>query len=329
MTVNSSKLLKILSKNEEEISFILLIFFYKEIFSIALENLVFILFLMNCCLNLKQPFHHWEAIASLIGHFSTMDCKYKWFSLQLSKKQKYNWTNAEDDLLKSLVMSSNFLSYGRIQWEIVAKELNKEIHLSDSFIRLSKHCRERWVNHLDPEMKRDKWSVEEDLILSEKYLETPKKWSLIAKFLKGRTDNSIKNRFNKLFRIEKLNESLYNEDIDENCLIKIKKTLNQIKEVQKNYDNFSSANSDEALIENEKLKNKLMIKKNLDNSQKNKEDFRINYENYDDNTIKLEKRVRNFSLFPNSNEEHKWKFFLKQIEQINIYEKRDYLFLKQ
>ena len=116
-------------------------------------------------------------------------------------------------MLLTLVNSSKYTNYGRIQWELIAKELNKDLHLSDSFIRLSKHCRERWVNHLNPEMKRDKWTVHEDLSLFEKYMEYPQKWSKISKVLKGRTDNSIKNRFNKMIKLEKIRNNFLRDCI--------------------------------------------------------------------------------------------------------------------
>ena len=47
--------------------------------------------------------------------------------------------------------------------------------------RVGKQCRERWHNHLDPGITRDKWTLEEDKQLMNLYLEHGKKWSLIAK----------------------------------------------------------------------------------------------------------------------------------------------------
>lgn len=257
--------------------------------------------------------------------YSPEDCKYKWFSLQISKKQKYNWSTIEDDLLKSLVISENFLNYGRIRWELVAKELNKQLHKTDSFIRLSKHCRERWVNHLDPQMTKNKWTIQEDLILFQKYLELPKKWSQIAKDLKGRTDNSIKNRFNKLIRMDKLNETLYDRDLNEKHLIKIKQIITEIKEVQNNCNNLSLSFSDDTWIDNENSMEQVKFEQKSDYSQENKE----KNAQYYNKTTKSEKRARDFYSTGNYNEEPKWKVFLKEIEQINMYEKRDYLFMKQ
>lgn len=38
------------------------------------------------------------------------------------------------------------------KWTEIAHELN--LKASSEVIRLGKHCRERWYNHLDPHMKK-------------------------------------------------------------------------------------------------------------------------------------------------------------------------------
>ena len=63
-------------------------------------------------------------------------------------------------------------------------------------------CRERWHNQLDPNIKRGPWTLEEDQLLLRAHSEHGSKWSLIAKCLPGRTDNSIKNRWNSALRRE-------------------------------------------------------------------------------------------------------------------------------
>jgi hypothetical protein len=62
--------------------------------------------------------------------------------------------------------------------------------------RSPKQCRERWLNHLSPEISIDPWTEEEDLIIFENYSKLGGKWSIISQWLPGRTDNAIKTRWN-------------------------------------------------------------------------------------------------------------------------------------
>merc|ERR1712226_761536 len=95
--------------------------------------------------------------------------------------QKSYWSDNEDRLLTSLVEL-----YGAKNWSLIAKSFHG---------RIGKQCRERWRNHLNPSIRKEPFTADEDTRIMELVNELGTKWTKIALRLPGRSDNAIKNRY--------------------------------------------------------------------------------------------------------------------------------------
>jgi hypothetical protein len=64
--------------------------------------------------------------------------------------------------------------------------------------RTSKQCRERWCHHLDPAVKKEEFTADEDFLLLSLQSRFGNRWASISRMMPGRTENSVKIRFKSL-----------------------------------------------------------------------------------------------------------------------------------
>lgn len=101
--------------------------------------------------------------------------------------KKGPWTSEEDQKLIDYIRK-----HGYGNWRTLPK--NAGLH------RCGKSCRLRWTNYLRPDIKRGRFSFDEEETIIQLHSILGNKWSAIAARLPGRTDNEIKNYWNTHIR---------------------------------------------------------------------------------------------------------------------------------
>lgn len=107
---------------------------------------------------LRRAVHQWgdnnfELISKHLFHGtrSEAQCKNRWKKALQPGLVKGRWTKEEDDIIAQSVATGNK------KWSDIAKGLPG---------RIGEQVKERWVNNLDPDVKKGVWSAAEMLILT-------------------------------------------------------------------------------------------------------------------------------------------------------------------
>ncbi|KAL1211853.1 Transcription factor [Cardamine amara subsp. amara] len=90
------------------------------------------------------------------------------------------WTAEEDFKLMNYIAT-----HGEGRWNSLSRFAGLQ--------RTGKSCRLRWLNYLRPDVRRGNITLEEQLLILELHSRWGNRWSKIAQYLPGRTDNEIKN----------------------------------------------------------------------------------------------------------------------------------------
>ncbi|KAI4314501.1 hypothetical protein L6164_027404 [Bauhinia variegata] len=101
--------------------------------------------------------------------------------------KKGPWTPEEDQKLMDYIGK-----HGHGNWRTLPKLAGLN--------RCGKSCRLRWTNYLRSDIKRGKFTEEEERMIINLHSDLGNKWSKIAAHLPGRTDNEIKNFWNTHIR---------------------------------------------------------------------------------------------------------------------------------
>ena len=91
-----------------------------------------------------------------------------------------SWTREEDNIVKQCVEAGN------LNWSDIARRLPG---------RVGEQVKDRWVSHLDPNVKKGAWTEAEMKLLRDAQSELGNQWAEIAKRIPGRSQQQTKNRW--------------------------------------------------------------------------------------------------------------------------------------
>lgn len=124
---------------------------------------------------------NWKKIAEMMKRRNAVQCLHRWSKILRPGLVKGPWRVEEDKTLIDWVSKQ-----GPMKWSSCSELIPG---------RSGKQCRERWYNNLDPKVVKGNWTANEEYKIFKLFESEGSQWSKIASYFRGRTENSIKNRF--------------------------------------------------------------------------------------------------------------------------------------
>ncbi|EAY22676.1 Myb-like DNA-binding domain containing protein [Trichomonas vaginalis G3] len=142
----------------------------------------------------EEPTDNWPSLLPYFPGKTATQIGERWCKVLDPKLIKGSWTREEDEMIIKFVQEN-----GTKNWKKLAEILPG---------RLGKQCRERWRNHLDPNVNRSPWTPEEDKLLIQLHEKYGNQWVKISEMFNGRSDNCVKNRWNSTLKKQILYDQL-------------------------------------------------------------------------------------------------------------------------
>ena len=153
---------------------------------------------------------NWKEISSYFHNKNPLQCfsRYKRIRPELNKG---SWKKEEDSLILNLIKT-----YGN-SWSKISKIIKT---------RNGKQIRDRYNNVLNPNINKNKFSIEEDNLILNLYEKFGTKWSKFISYFNNRTSDMIKNRFHSTLKKKYENNNLNINTINNNKNENIKNNNN-------------------------------------------------------------------------------------------------------
>lgn len=163
----------------------------------------------------------WDLIAAKMGKTANQ-CSHHWRKIKPKEmKVRRLWSREEDEKLIKLVKI-----HGK-DWNLIAQQMPE---------RNRKQIRDRFNNTLDPNIKREEWTVQEDFKLLGLFKKFGPKWALISAAFDGkRSEIMVKNRYNNHLK-KKVSESVVESE-------NFEVSEQEFKEIKERLSNTSNSNS--------------------------------------------------------------------------------------